>query len=462
MHTLEQLRSGQLAGSTRLDLACGLRDFPTEIFNLADTLEVLNLSRNALSALPPDLHRLHKLRVLFCSDNRFTQLPESIGACQRLSMVGFKANQISHVPAAALPPQLRWLILTDNRIEALPPELGRCRALQKLMLAGNRLSALPDTLAQCERLELLRISANQLPALPGWLLHMPRLSWLAYAGNPFVTEAEAQALLHAQGSVVAWADLAVQGVLGEGASGVIHAGRWQRVAEARDEAQDVAIKLFKGDMTSDGLPRSEMAASLAAGTHAQLIGVHGLLQGHPEGREGLVMQRTDARCQALAGPPSLASCTRDVYPEGLHLSLPTALQLALDVAAAACHLHACGILHGDLYAHNTLWRAPGHALLGDLGAASLLPLAGTPGDTAAAHSALLTRLEVRAMGCLLEELASLTRLPDTAPADIATLAALQTLAEQCMQPEVATRPAMPAVHRALQALRDAAEQTTPV
>ena len=79
MHTLEQLRSGELIGCTRLDLNCGLDAFPTEIFTLADSLEVLNLSGNRLSALPEDLPRLHKLRVLFCSENQFQEVPKVLG-----------------------------------------------------------------------------------------------------------------------------------------------------------------------------------------------------------------------------------------------------------------------------------------------------------------------------------------------------------------------------------------------
>jgi Leucine-rich repeat (LRR) protein len=71
MDTLSQLRNGILAGATRLDLSCGLRSFPPEIYTLADTLEMLNLSDNALSALPDDLPRLHQLRVIFCSANQF-------------------------------------------------------------------------------------------------------------------------------------------------------------------------------------------------------------------------------------------------------------------------------------------------------------------------------------------------------------------------------------------------------
>ena len=89
MHTLEQLRSGALAGTRRLDLSCGLKAVPAEVFALADTLEVLNLSGNQLSSLPDDLPRLHRLKVIFCSDNAFTQLPEVLGACPALQVVGF-------------------------------------------------------------------------------------------------------------------------------------------------------------------------------------------------------------------------------------------------------------------------------------------------------------------------------------------------------------------------------------
>ncbi|MDD5471347.1 MAG: leucine-rich repeat domain-containing protein, partial [Sideroxydans sp.] len=176
MHTLEALHAGELAGVKRLDLSCGLTEFPRAIFELADSLEILNLSGNALSELPDDLPRLHRLRVIFCSDNRFTHVPEVLGRCPELEMIGFKANRIGTLSAAALPTKLRWLILTDNRLRTLPPELGLCTRLQKLMLAGNQLQQLPDELANCRNLELLRIAANRFEHLPDWLLKLPRLA----------------------------------------------------------------------------------------------------------------------------------------------------------------------------------------------------------------------------------------------------------------------------------------------
>ena len=79
MHTLADLRAGKLAGATRLDLSCGLTTFPDEIFSLSDSLQVLNLSGNRLAELPADLHRLKHLKILFCSNNPFTRLPEALG-----------------------------------------------------------------------------------------------------------------------------------------------------------------------------------------------------------------------------------------------------------------------------------------------------------------------------------------------------------------------------------------------
>ncbi|MBI5918616.1 MAG: protein kinase [Nitrosomonadales bacterium] len=437
MHTLASLRAGELTGITRLDLACGLTEFPREIFELADSLEILNLSGNALSGLPDDLPKLHKLRVIFCSDNCFARVPEVLGRCPNLEMIGFKANQIGELPAAALPERLRWLILTDNRLREIPPELGRCVRLQKLMLAGNQLTHLPDALAACRNLELLRIAANRFERLPDWLLAMPRLAWLAYSGNPCSDASEAAAMQNLHITPVEWHTLELQHKLGEGASGVIYRAE-------RHERGAVAVKMFKGALTSDGLPRSEKAACLAVGAHPGLIPVVGKLSEHPETTPGLVMSLIAPSFRNLAGPPSLESCTRDIYPAETHFSLPVALDLALGVAAVAEHLHAQGVMHGDLYAHNILWNPQGDALLGDFGAASFLP----PADAPLALG--LQRLEVRAFACLLDEL--LLRC-DAEPDAGQIVAALRELQQRCDLPAVDQRPLFSEIQAKLAALR---------
>ncbi len=468
MHTLEQLRSGALAGARRLNLSAQLRSVPPQVFDLADTLEVLNLSGNQLASLPHDLPRLHRLKVLFCSDNPFTHLPEVLGDCASLQVVGFKACRIAEVRAQALPAQLRWLILTDNAITELPDALGQRPALQKLMLAGNRLRQLPQSLAQAHQLELLRLSANALEAVPPWLTALPRLSWLALAGNPIDWSAASPAMHpaptlftphaapHSQSTplpALHWNDLQVDTLLGEGASGHIY-----RVHSAV-HPQGLALKLFKGAVTSDGLPEHELAASIAAGQHPALNTPCAELAGHPQGARGVLLPLIAPSFINLAGPPSLESCTRDVYAPTLHMDVATAVEVARQIADAVAHLHQRGILHGDLYAHNILWNpATAQAVLSDFGAATLLPAAGNPVRRA------LQALEVRAFGCLLDELLALVRAgpatgagpgagQGTAPGANVALTGLRAITHACLLPQPSQRPEMAAVCAQLALIR---------
>lgn len=416
--TLAALRRGDLTGAREIRLPDGLSEFPAELFGLADTLEVLDLGRGGY-ALPEDLGRFRSLRVLFCSGTPFARLPPALGACEALSQVGFRGCGIAEVPAESLPPQLRWLTLTDNRITSLPDELGRRPRLQKLLLSGNALSRLPDSLVGLANLELIRFASNRFERLPSWLAEMPAIAWISYSGNP----AEPRGPL-IEAPVVSFEDLTIGPVLGEGSSGHVHRATWRG---------EVALKLFKGAMGSDGLPEREIAACLAAGDHPALIGAFGRLAGHPEGTPGLLLRLIPADWPVLAGPPSLASCSRDVYDPTLRLDVETAKRIACDIASALAHLHRRRLMHGDVYGHNILWDGQeGAAVLGDFGAASTLP-EGKEGRA-------LTLIETRAFGILLDEVLDLsTEESET----------LRDLARACTGPDPAARPDMAEVAAAL-------------
>jgi hypothetical protein len=383
--TWDKLKRGELAGARRVDLSCGLTEFPRELFDLADTLEILNLSGNALAQLPADLHRFKHLKILFCSQNAFQHVPPCIAECPELRMVGFKSNQIEQVDSEALGKQLRWLILTDNRITQLPASIGHCTGLQKLMLSGNRLQSLPEELASCEAIELLRLAANDLPRLPEGVLELPRLAWLAFSGNP------CSAVRGADPRRILWSELTVGEVLGRGASGIIHAARWN--------GEEVAVKLFHAAMTSDGLPAWEMQAGLAAGDHPALVSTLGEVSDGPS--EAMVMKRVPADWTNLAGPPDFETCTRDVYSDDVAFTAELGRSLLSSIESAAEHLHSRGVLHGDLYAHNILHDGLGQAVLGDFGGATRYE----PGSRLGTR---LEKIEARALEVLRAEIEART------------------------------------------------------
>lgn len=408
MHTLVQLKSGQLAGISRLTLSENLTSFPTEILSLADTLEILDLSNNQLSTLPNALKQLTKLKIIFASNNHFETLPESLGQCESLEMVGFKSNKIKHVPAASLPAKLRWLILTDNKIPSLPDTLGERPRLQKLALAGNQLTQLPANLTQLINLELVRISANQLTECPDQLLALPKLAWLAFSGNPFTcSDIDIQSV-----PLVPYSSFTLQNVLGQGASGVISKAVWNKQTD--DFPDEIAVKVFKGELTSDGYPEDELHACLKVGDHESLV--KSLAQVNEQGCLALVMQLIPEHYKNLGLPPDFDTCTRDTFEVGFTLSIEQISKIVKQMQSVFVHLHDNQVSHGDLYAHNTLFDQDANIIFGDFGAASMYHMLNEKQQTQ------IQQIESRALNYFIEDLLAVCSEEDKNATEYALLA----------------------------------------
>lgn len=437
--TLEGLRSGQYKGCKRIKISRGLTELPREMLDLFDTLEILDLSGNPLSTLPKDISRLHKLKITFFSDCNFTVFPKELAQCRSLEMIAFKGNGMTTIPEGSFPRKLRWLILTNNQISSLPSSIGQCHRLQKCMLAGNHLTSLPDEMSHCRKLGLLRLSANKLTSIPTWLFSLPELSFLSFAGNPCTPSFEYNPIL----DEITWSSLTVQHLLGEGASGIISQGTW---AHSSDEEKVVAIKLFKGEVTSDGSPIDEMNACITAGQHPNLIDPIGKIHDHPK-KKGLVLELIPSHYTNLGLPPTLESCTRDAFHPETVFSIEKCKNISLGIAAAAAHLHERGIAHGDLYAHNVLVDEKGHALLGDFGAATIYGKESEIGKS-------LERMEVFAFGHLIEDLVGLVerRIDEDnvmGEKDAYVIEGLNLLHWKCTDPVVGQRPLFSEVYEEL-------------
>ncbi|WP_318406048.1 leucine-rich repeat-containing protein kinase family protein [Photobacterium leiognathi] len=398
MHTLEQVRSGELAGITRLKISQQLTSFPSEILTLADSLEILDLTDNRLSQLPDDFAKLTKLRIVFMSNNCFTELPKVLGACQNLEMIGFKSNQITTVDETALPEKLRWLILTDNKITQLPDSLGLRPRLQKLALAGNQLTELPATMSQLHNLELIRLSANRLQAFPIQLLDLPKLAWLAFSGNDFNRHQQVDNNL----PEVSPADYQLQHVLGQGASGVISLATWRN--NTHQLADDIAVKVFKGEVTSDGYPQDELNACLKTGRHPNLV--QSLAHVTDPKHLALVMALIPAHFKNLGLPPTFETCTRDTFPDRFELTINQIDSMVAQMTDVITHMQNQSVSHGDIYAHNVLFDDEANILVGDFGAASIYD------DQPKEIQQKMKTIESRALGYFIEDLLSVCQAQD--------------------------------------------------
>jgi hypothetical protein len=416
MYNLETLAQ-TTAPLSRINLSAGLNEFPAGLYRFADSLEILDLSGNQLTDLPADLHRFKKLKRLFLTSNKFSHIPEVLSLCPALVMVSFKGNKLTDFAEACLPEQLEWLILTDNQLTALPDDFGRYKKLRKVAMAGNQLASLPDSMQQCRELGLLRLSLNKFESFPDWLFELPKLAWLALGANPACPVPEAVAI-----TAHSLSDYQLFEKLGEGASGVIYQARFAR------EPELVALKQFKGWITSDGCPKDEMNNYLNAGQHPNLIAVKAKLKDCD--LPGLVMDLVPASFSVLGQPPSFDTCTRDTFTQGQNLTLLQLKQLAEQVVSVMAHLHQQQITHGDLYAHNMLVNQEQQLYLGDFGAATALHALPQK------QQQLFCALEVRAFGYWLLDMQSLLSARESEEFEQRFTAVVQL----CIQQKVSSRP----------------------
>lgn len=428
---------------------------PSELSPPYQTVTKLDLSGVGLSELPANLPQAFpNLSILFLSHNRFAEMPAVIGQCPALRTVAFRSNHMTSIHPDALQPQLRWLILTDNAISHIPETIARCVHLQKLMLAGNRLTSMPEAamVPHCRALELVRLASNRLAQPPTRLLRdLPNLKWIALGDNPFLQDTyQARAAEQGGGDVwwpegMAWihglewsstGDDKDQDILGRGAGGVTRKLYWpsrqthvavksfepttttglsttqsSSSSSCAGQDQEMAARQSRTlrRMTSDGRPEHEailFCAASAATAHLDppaVVQVLGLTRRDDDNDSVMVVMEYLHHFVALAQPPSMDTCTRDVYTDsGWSVTLSQASSLVTRWLDALVALHAAGICHGDLYGHNVLVRKDAvddrivPSRLSDFGASFFY-------DAKSEWGRCLQICELRAFGVLVQE-----------------------------------------------------------
>ncbi|TMS01469.1 Leucine-rich repeat and calponin homology domain-containing protein 3 [Larimichthys crocea] len=120
----------------------------------------VNLSRNRLSELPPEVCLFVSLESLNLYQNCLRSLPDSLINLQALTYLNL-----------SLP--LKVLIACNNKLVSLPEELGQLRHLTELDVSCNEIQTLPAQVGQLETLRDLNIRRNHLVRLPPELADLP-------------------------------------------------------------------------------------------------------------------------------------------------------------------------------------------------------------------------------------------------------------------------------------------------
>lgn len=167
-----------------------LQNLSTNLLWPVPRLQVLDLTRNAITELPPGLFELSAaLHTLVVKENRLQQLEASSlrGLCA-LEHLDLSENQLRELPSGLLAnlTRLRILDVSANHLEALPPDLLRGpQQLERLHLEGNRLRVLGKmALAPQPHLRYLFLGDNQLQEVEaGAFQHLLQLDMLDLANN---------------------------------------------------------------------------------------------------------------------------------------------------------------------------------------------------------------------------------------------------------------------------------------
>lgn len=132
----------------------GLVDFPMSLLEIQGMTH-LDLSNNRLSELPESISLLRDLEYLNLANNNLISLPqESLAKLKKLRHVNLSGNQLLFFPSFILDiPTVQYLYLQKNEIVNIPKEIKDLKQLKILYIGDNNISNIP--------LEIVETSKNK-------------------------------------------------------------------------------------------------------------------------------------------------------------------------------------------------------------------------------------------------------------------------------------------------------------
>jgi Leucine-rich repeat (LRR) protein len=138
-----------------------------EALKTPQLVEILDLTDQNLTALPPQIGMLQNLKELLAGGNHLQTLPDEFCRLKKLRILYLPNNKISRLPELiGNLRSLREINLLNNELETLPISFGKLDSLISLELFGNNLLAFPKELCSCLQLNELGLYFNALSDIP--------------------------------------------------------------------------------------------------------------------------------------------------------------------------------------------------------------------------------------------------------------------------------------------------------
>ncbi|KAF7359861.1 Adenylate cyclase [Mycena venus] len=159
-----------------------LRTIPVTLYQYADSIVSLRLSRNPMIKIPLDfIQSCTTLRELRLSHMAMKQVPRSLRHSATLTSLDLSCNHIVTLDEA-LPWSFRRLRLaalniSNNKFRTFPASVSQLLNLRDLDISFNMISELPEEIGELRNLERLVIVGNQVSRLPD------EFSWLGRLGE---------------------------------------------------------------------------------------------------------------------------------------------------------------------------------------------------------------------------------------------------------------------------------------
>nr|XP_057927298.1 leucine-rich repeat-containing protein 2 [Doryrhamphus excisus] len=178
-----QWKVSELASQLKIagDEACSRQDFPREL-QWMTYLREWHVTGTQIQKLPDYLSSFTLLAVLDLPKNALTELPPDIGEMRLVVFLGVPAFNQAPFPGKLV--ALRELNVSFNRLRGVPAQLGDCQNLERLELAGNaNLCQLPFELSALKKLRHLDVAQNNMASIPICALRMSNLQLLDLSHN---------------------------------------------------------------------------------------------------------------------------------------------------------------------------------------------------------------------------------------------------------------------------------------